>query len=198
MPDNPELYEPLIYAAAGLIGIISCFFGFKLFKGLVIALLALAGAAGLAYAGFLYGEEPVLWSIGGLLIGGILGGTLALSFYSLAVATVAALFVATSLLPWVQGYDILVQWSVVGIASLVVALVATALTNLMIQLASAMLGAFLVVHSVMYFAYGQTVHRTVEEGERWALYLDLDLQTALIALAVGMVGFLIQRRGAKS
>lgn len=197
MPDFPELYEPLLYAAAGLVGIISCFFGYKLFKGLVVALMALSGAAGLAYAGFSYGQEPILWSIGGLIIGGILGGTLALSFYSLAVATVAALFVATSLLPWVQGYDILVQWAVIGVASLIAALVATGLTNLMIQLASGMLGALLLVHSGMYFAYGQTVHRAVEEGDDWVLYLDMDLQTALISLAIGLIGFLIQRRGAK-
>ncbi len=198
MPEMPQLYEPILYAAAGLIGFISCFFGYKLFKGLVIALMAIAGAAGLAYAGFLYGQEPILWSIGGLIIGGILGGTLALSFYSLAVATIAALFVATSLLPWVQGYDVLIQWAVVGVASLVAALVATALTNLMIQLACGMLGALLLVHSGMYFAYGQTVHRAVEEGDDWVLYLDMDLQTALIALALGLVGFLVQRRGAKS
>ena len=164
----------------------------------MVALLAIAGAAGLAYAGFLYGEDPVLWSIGGLLLGGILGGTLAWSFYSLAVATIAAMFVATSLLPWVQGYDIFIQWAIIGVAGLLAALMASWLTNLMIQLASSMLGALLMVHCALYFGSGQTVHRTTEDGSDWVLYLDMSLQTALIALAVGLVGYLIQRRSAKS
>ena len=122
---------------------------------------------------------------------------LALFFYSLAVGTIAALFVATSLLPWVQPYEPWMQWSVIGVACFVAALVATALTNLMIQLASAMLGALLLVHSALFFATGQVVHKTAEGDNGWILYLDLDLTVAGIALALGLVGFLVQRRAAK-
>ena len=197
MSDIPDYYQPLLYGAAGFVGFVSCFFGYKLFKGMVIAIMALVGAAVLAWVGFKFGDQPVLWSIGGLVLGAILGGALALSFYSLAVATIAALFVATSLLPWVQGYEVLVQCGIIGVACLVAALLATGLTNLMIQLASAMLGALLLVHSAMFFVFGQTVHRTVEEAGDWVLYLDMDLQTAGIALVLGLLGFLVQRKSVK-
>ena len=197
MPDIPDLYLPLLYGAAGLVGFVSCFFGYKLFKGMVIAIMALVGAIGLAWLGFTFGEQPVLWSIGGLVLGAVIGGALALSFYSLAVATIAALFVATTLLPWVQGYEVLVQCAIVGGACLLAALIATGLTNLMIQLASAMLGALLLVHTAMYFIYGQTVHRAVEEDAGWVLYLDMDLQTAVIGIVLGLLGFLVQRKSAK-
>lgn len=197
MPDIPDLYQPLLYGAAGFVGFVSCLFGYKLFKGLVIAIMALVGAAVLAWIGFTFGDQPVLWSIGGLVLGAILGGALALSFYSLAVATIAALFVATSLLPWVQGYEVLVQCGIIGVACLVAALLATGLTNLMIQLASAMLGALLLVHSAMFFIFGQTVHRAVEEAGDWVLYFDMDLQTAVVALVIGLLGFLVQRKAAK-
>jgi len=197
MPDIPDLYLPLLYGAAGFVGFVSCFFGYKLFKGMVIAIMALVGAAGLAWVGFTFGDEPVLWSIGGLMLGAVLGGALALSFYSLAVATIAALFVATSILPWIQGYEILVQCAIVGGACLIAALLATGLTNLMIQLASAMLGAFLLVHSAMFFISGQTVHRAVEEESGWVLYLDMDMQTAVIGLVLGLLGFLIQKKSVK-
>jgi hypothetical protein len=197
MPDIPDLYMPFLYGGAGFVGFVCCFFGHKLFKGMVIAVMALVGAIGLAWAGFTFGEQPVIWSIGGLILGAILGGMLALSFYSLAVATIAALFVATSLLPWVQGYEFPVQCGIIGGACLIAALLATGLTNLMIQLASAMLGALLLVHCGMFFAYGQTVHRAVQEEGDWVLYLDLDLQTAGIALGLGLLGFLIQRKAAK-
>lgn len=197
MPQVPEYYEPLIYGGAGFLGLVSCFLGFRLFKAMVVALMALAGAAGLAWLGFHYGDQPVLWSLGGLVMGAILGGVLALFFYSLAVGTIAALFVATSLLPWVQSYELWLQWSVIGVACLVAALLATALTNLMIQLASAMLGAFLLVHSALFFTTGETVHRAAEGEDGWTLYLDLDLYVAGIALAIGLVGFLVQRRSTK-
>lgn len=197
MPEVPEIYIPIIYGAAGFVGFVCCFFGYKLFKGMVVAIMAIAGAAGLAYLGFQFGEEAVLWSIGGLVVGALLGGMLALFFYSLAVATIAALFVATTLLPWMQGYELWIQVLVIGGASLVAAMLATGLTNLMIQLASAMLGALMLVHSAMYFISGQTVHRAVEEEGGWVLYVDMDLQTAGIALAVGLVGFILQRRSAK-
>jgi hypothetical protein len=197
MPEVPELYIPLLYGGAGLVGLVSCFFGYKLFKGLIIALMALTGAAALAWLGFHYGEEPVLWSAGGFLLGAILGGVMALFFYSLAVGTIAALFVATSLLPWVQPYEAWIQWSVIGVGCLLAALVATALTNLMIQLASAMLGALLLVHSALFFVTGQTVHNAMEEEDGWILYFDLDLKIAGIALAIGLLGFLVQRRSGK-
>ena len=197
MPEVPDIYIPLIYGAAGLVGLVSCFFGHKLFKGLIIALMAITGAATLAWLGFQIGDEPVLWSAGGFILGAILGGVLALFFYSLAVGTIAALFVATSLLPWVQPYEAWIQWSVIGVACLVAALVATGLTNLMIQLASAMLGALLLVHSALYFVSGETIHKASESDDGWILYLDLDLKVAGIALALGLLGFLVQRRSAK-
>ncbi|MGC9452345.1 MAG: hypothetical protein ACP5I4_12965 [Oceanipulchritudo sp.] len=197
MPQFPEYYEPLIYGAAGFLGLVSCFFGFKLFKALVVALMALVGAGGLAWLGYTYGDQPALWSVGGLLMGGILGAILALFFYRLAVSTMAALFVATSLMPWIQPYEVWIQWSVIGIAALLAALVATAVTNLMIQLASAMLGGLLMAHSASYFITGKAVHKAAEGEDGWILYLDLDLYTAGIALVIGLLGFFIQRRAAK-
>ena len=191
---SSDLYIPLLYGGAGLLGLVSCFFGFKLFKLILVAIMAVAGAAALAYAGFHYGEEPVIWSAGGLFIGAILGAVLAFFFYSLSVATMGALFVATSLLPWVQPYEIWIQWTVLGVACALAAILAVTLTNLMIQLASAMLGALMMVHSVLYFTTGETIHQTVEGEEGWAVYLDLDMRVAAIAVALGLLGFFIQRR----
>jgi MFS family permease len=197
MPDVPEYYLPLLYGGIGLVGLISCFFGYRLFKILIIALLAVAGAAALAWVGFEYGEQPVVWSIGGLVIGAVLGGVLALFFYSLAVATIGALFVATTLMPWVQPYALWMQWTILGVACLIAAMVATMVTNLMIQLASAMLGALLLVHSVLFFTSGKTIHQAAEGEDGWVLVLDMDLKVAAIAVGLGLLGFLVQRRSAR-
>ena len=197
MPQIPEYYFPLVYGGAGIVGLVSCFFGYRLFKLIVISVLAVAGAATLAWAGFEYGEQPVLWSAGGLVIGAILGGVLALFFYSLAVATMGALFVGTSLLPWIQSFDIWVQWSILGVACILAAYVATMVTNLMIQLASAMIGASLLVLSVLYFTTGETIHKAILEEDDWTLILEMDLTVAGAALGIGLIGFLLQRRAAK-
>ena len=190
-----EVYEPLLYGGGALLGLICCFFGFKDFKLIVVAILAVAGAAVLAYAGYTYGEEPVLWSLGGLLAGAILGGVLALFFYSLAVGTIGALFAATTLLPYVQDMAPAPQAGILGIAALVAALLTMALTNLMIQLATAMVGAWLLVHGVRYFLFDVTIHKVVEDSGEWILRLDLDPLVAVIILGIGLVGFLMQRRG---
>lgn len=197
MPEIPDYYVPLLYGGGGLVGLISCFFGYRLFKLIIISVLAVAGAATLAWAGFEYGDQPVVWSAAGLVIGAVLGGVLALFFYNLAVATLGALFVGTSLLPWLQPYDVWVQWSVLGVACVIAAFVATMVTNLMIQLASAMLGASLLVLSVLYFTTGQTIHQAIEAEDGWTLILDMDLTVAAIALGLGLLGFLVQRRAAK-
>lgn len=197
MIESADLYIPLLYGGAGVLGLVSCFFGFRLFKVILIAILAVAGAAGLAWAGFHYGEQPIIWSAGGLFLGAILGGVLAIFFYSLSVATLGALFVATSLLPWLQPYELWIQWSVLGLACTVAALLAVMVTNLMIQLASAMLGALMVVHSVLYFTSGETIHEAIEGEDGWALYLDLDPKVAATALVLGLIGFLIQRRAVR-
>jgi len=193
----PELYLPIMYGGAGAVGLISCFFGYKLFKLIVTALLAVAGAASLAWMGYQFGAEPVLWSAGGLILGAILGAVLAIFFYSVAVGTIGALFVATSLIPWIQHYELWMQWTILGIACTIAALLAGVLTNLMIQLASAMLGALLIVHSAQFFLTGQTIHQTAEGEDGWILYLQMDPYVAGGALILGLVGFFVQRRMAK-
>lgn len=191
------MYEPLLYGGGLFLGILCAFFGYRLFKLMVIALLAVAGAGVLAYAGWEFGQQPVIWSIGGLLVGAIAGGILALFFYKIAVATVGAFFAATAVLPYVQGYALEMQWLAVALAGLVAGLLAIWLTTLMIQLGTAMLGAGLMVYGSRYFLTGETVHQLLENEEEWELELVLDPVVGSIVLGVGLLGFLWQRRGAK-
>jgi len=200
MPELPAslegMYEPILYGLVGVLGLVSWFFGFRLFKIILVAIMAVAGAAGLAYLGFYWGEAPVLWSAGGLVLGAILGGVLAYFFYSLSVATLAALFVATTILPWLQPYGLGVQWGVLAVACTLAALVAVSLSNLTIQLGSAMIGALMLLHSGRYFLTGETVHHAIEEEGEWALYLDMDPLLAGAGIALGLIGFFLQRRAA--
>ncbi len=194
MGQNPDYAQPLVYGIAALIGLLSCFSGYRLFKLMVIGLLAVAGAAGLAWVGFAYGEQPLVWSLGGLVLGAVLGAILAVFSYTIAVGLVASLFVSLSLLPWLQDFDVMNQVYIIGVASLGASLVAIFLTTIMIQLATAMLGGFLIVHSALFFATGETIHRIVEEDGSWTLDLNFDHRVAGAALVIGLIGFLVQSR----
>ena len=192
---NP-IYEPALYGVSAFVGLVSCFMGHRLFKALVVVLVALAGAAGMAWLGYNFGNQPLLWSIGGLIGGLLLGAALALFFYRLAVSAIAALFVALAISPWVQDFAVPVQMLALGGACLVAALIANAVTNLMIQLASAMVGSFLLIHGLLYFITGETLHRTVEGENGTSLDILLDPMTACLVVGLGLVGYLVQRRRA--
>jgi len=194
MGQNPEYAQPLVYGIAALIGLLSCFAGYRLFKLILIGLLAVAGAAGLAWVGFAYGEQPLVWSLGGLVLGAVLGAILAVFSYTIAVGLVASLFVSLSMLPWLQDFAVMNQVYIIGVASMAAALIAIFLTTIMIQVATAMLGGVLIVHSALYFATGQTVHRIVEKDGSWSLDLNLDHRVAGAALVIGLIGFLVQSR----
>lgn len=197
MENWQEMYEPLLYGGGAVLGLLCALFGYRLFKLVLIALMAVAGAGALAYAGFAFGQQPVLWSIGGLLVGAIAGAVLALFFYKVAVATVGALFAATTVLPYVQGYGVELQWLAVGAAALVAGLLAIWLTTIMLQLGTAMLGSVLLVYGVRYFLYGETIHHVLEAEEEWELELMVDPVVGSIVLGIGLLGFLWQRRAEK-
>jgi len=193
-----EFSLPLIYGGAGVAGVACCFFGFRIFKLMVVLLLAATGAVMLGWFGLEYGSDPIIWSGAGLLLGAILGLVLAMLFYTLAVSTLGALLVATLLLPWLQPYALVTQWAVLGVACLLAALAANIVANFTIRLATSMLGAVLVVHSVAFFTHGTTIFHQAESEGDWRVILQLDTRMAAVALLLGLLGLLVQMRNAKT
>ncbi len=190
-----EFSLPIIYGGAGLAGLACCFFGFRIFRLMVVLLLGATGALTLAWFGLEYGSDPIIWSVAGLLLGAVLGLVLAMLFYTVAVSTLGALLAATLLLPWLQAYSLPTQWAVLGVACLVAALAANIVANFTIRVATAMLGAVLVVHSVAYFTQGTTVFHQAEAEGDWRVMLNLDTRMAAVALVLGVLGLLVQLRG---
>lgn len=187
------VFVPVVYGLAVVFGLLSCFFGLKVFKLFLVFVFSFVGAALLAVIGFHFGDQPLLWSMIGFFCGGILGALMAVFFFTLAVGIGGAFTVAALMLPWIEALSIPVQVTAIAIGSAGGALLAISLTRIMIQMISAFLGSFMLVNGVRYWMTGEKVLVEVGEGEAATVVVNLSQTAALIALAIGVVGFLWQR-----
>jgi len=197
MMEQVNWYGPVFYGLMIGIGAISCFFGFKLFKLLLTLVMALGGALALSYAGWEAGNDPVMWSIGGFVIGGLVGGILAYFFYAVAVAALGGIAAGTAVMPFVQDYQLPIQVVVVGIIAAFAAVLTVAVTNLAIQISAAVLGALLIVHGTNYFMTGEEIEMVEGDAAAYVVYLEMSPTMGLMAVVLAVAGFFMQRRWAK-
>ena len=186
-------FLPVLYGFSSIVGILSCFFGFRLFRLILTVIVALAVGGLGAYIGFLAGNNPVWWSIGGFFVGLILGIIFGMFFYALAVATTGATATALFLLPLLENFELPWQLGITGIVAGVAALISVFLTNLIIQLATSFIGAFLASYSIAYFITGEALYQVVQESETMTVQVDASLMVNIIATVVALIGFLFQR-----
>lgn len=192
------MYGPIFHGVVIAIGLVSCFAGFRVFKLLITVIVMLAVGAGAGYLGFHYGSDPLVWSIGGAVVGAIVGGLLAYSFFSLAVGVAAALGIATSALPWLQQYPVAVQIVAIAASAAIAALLAVWLVNLTVQLATGLVGGILLVQGINFFITGEAIPQVEDAAiEGYYIHLDMNPTLAAIALGVGLLGFIVQRSSAK-
>jgi hypothetical protein len=198
MESELSFYVPLIYGLMVFIGLIGCFFGFKLFRLMLVIVMAFSCGVLGGWLGFSLSMEPLIWSAVGLALGAVIGGVLAFFFYSVGVGILGALFVCASLMPYLQTLDPLLQAAVLLVCGLVAAYAAVSVTNLAIQLVTAMLGAFLAVQGVLFFLQGRVSESWIPGTTTWELDLIFTPLAGLAALVLGAVGFFFQRRAATS
>lgn len=193
-----SLLVPVVHALMIAIGLVGCFFGFKIFRLMLVVLVALAGAGLGSWIGFSFSADPLIWSAVGLGLGALLGAILAFFFYSVGVGILGALFVCTSLMPYIQDLAPLLQIAVLAICGLIAAYAAVAVTNIAIQLVTAMLGAFIAVQGILFFLQGRVSQDWVNETGAWDFSFNFDPIAGLSALVLGAVGFFFQNRSSSS
>lgn len=196
MESELTFYVPFVYGLMILVGLLGCFFGFKMFRLMMVAIMALALAVAGGWIGFSFSTEPLLWAAVGLVAGAVVGGLLAMFFYSVGVGILGALFVCTSLMPYIQGLGPLLQVAILLVCGLVAAYAAVSVTSLAIQLVTAMLGAFIAVQGVLFFMQGRIDSEWINESGGWAFAMNFDPLAGLAALVLGAVGFFFQHRSA--
>lgn len=186
-------FLPVLYGFSAVVGILACFFGFRLFRLVLTVIVALGMGVLGAYLGFVAGNNPVWWSIGGFIAGLILGIVFGMFFYSIAVATMGATATALFLLPFLEGMELVWQLGILAGTAGIAALVSVFLTNLIIQLGTAFIGAFLASYSLTYFITGNALYHVAQEEEVMSVIVDASMTVNLIALGVAILGFLYQR-----
>lgn len=188
-------FEPIFYGVMIGAGAIACFFGFRLFKFMIAILAGFAGALAGAALGYQFGDDPLIWTLGGLFIGGLLGALMGFFFYSLAVAFAGASLGIVLSLPWI-GHATHPLWQL-GImlgAAMVFALIAIVAVNGVIRLGTAYIGAFGVVYGSWFFFGGPAIHELIADSESIIPVLAAHPIPAGIMLAVGTLGLLFQWR----
>jgi hypothetical protein len=169
---NPKGMLPVAYQlpAAGVLvagGLLSCFFGYRLFK----VVLAIFGfIIGALAASSVFGESAATGMVIAAIVGGLGGALLLLAAYFVGVALVGAgLGVATVHLIWtqIQGDP---HPAVVILFAIAGALVATWLQRYVIILGTAFGGAWTVVVGAAALMGNPTALKAATGGDVWVAY----------------------------
>ncbi len=176
-----------------LLGVIQCFFGYRVFKVILGILGFIAGGVGAGALGYALSESQVIGLVAGLL-GGAIGAALLVALYYVGVFLIGAILGAGIASFLVNGAGAssteLLILVVVAVVSGIVALV---LQKFMIIVSTGFLGAWSVVSGITYYAIGgdlAALERMLRQGGT-QLYMML-----LGALALGIAGIIVQYRSA--
>lgn len=188
-------FEPVFHGVMIGAGAIACFFGFRVFKLMVAVLAGFVGALAGAALGYHMGEDPLMWTLIFLFIGGFAGALMGFFFFSLAVAFAGSSLGVVMVLPWVGHFENpLWQLLVMLGAAMCLALLAVVAVNLVIRLGTAYVGAFGVVYGAWYFWGGPALHELFKDSDSIIPVLAANPLPAVIMLVVGTVGLLFQAR----
>jgi hypothetical protein len=174
-------------------GVLSCFFGYRLFK-VVLAIFGFI-VGGLA-ASSVFGESAATGMVIAAIVGGLCGAMLLLAAYFVGVALVgAAVGVATVHLVWtqIQGDP---HPAVVILSAIAGALAATWLQRYVIILGTAFGGAWTVVVGTAALMGHPAALRAAAEGDVWVAYPMNPAPgqgwVPWVFLALGSLGTLVQ------
>jgi Domain of unknown function (DUF4203) len=183
----------IVSLVAIVLGLLNCFFGYRLFKILLgIYGFVLGAIFGAVIAGGLASGNTIVMIVAALA-GGLLGAGLMVAFYFLGVFVVGA--VAGALLAGSIGTALGVDLPtfVVIIVAIIVGLVALALQKIVIVLATAFSGAWLVIDGGMALISGRAVFLTrAVNAPNIERVTQLSLPVLILWLALGIAGALVQ------
>lgn len=188
-------FEPVFHGVMIGAGAIACFFGFRVFKLMVAVFAGFVGALAGAALGYHMGEDPLLWTLIFLFIGGFVGALMGFFFFSLAVAFAGSSLGVVIALPWI-GHLENPLWQLLAMlaAAMSLALLAVVAVNLVIRLGTAYIGAFGIVYGAWYFWDGPALHDLLKDSDSIIPVLAANPVPAFVMLAVGTVGLIFQAR----
>ena len=183
----------IVTLVAIILGLLNCFFGYRLFKVMLAIYGFVLGAIfGAIIGGGLANGNTVAIIVAGLG-GGLLGAGLMVAFYFLGVFVVGA--AAGALLAGSIGTALGVDLPtlVVVIVAVIVGLIALALQRVVIILATAFSGAWLVIEGGMALIAGRAVFLTrAVNAPNIERVTQLSLPVLILWLALGIAGALVQ------
>ena len=135
-----------VIAAAILVGLMNCFFGYRLFRLFFACLGFLLGAAGGGYLGYMHGE--LAWILVGGVVGGILGAMVLFTIYLAGVFVAGGLAAAFLVGVVLTGAGITMPAAVLIVPLVLGGFAALVVHKLVIIVASSFGGALGVLYGV--------------------------------------------------
>jgi hypothetical protein len=197
--DLPELSTSVNLVVAIVtvaVGLLNCFFGYRIFKFMVgLFGFALGALAGALIAGAVT-DGQLLWVALAMLIGGMVGAGLMLLLYFVGVFAAGAAVGAVLVTAIGAGLDVTMPPVVVIVVAIVVGIIALILQRVVIILSTAFSGAWAAVMGGAWLAVGRDLSLVdlVGQPNAWQR-ADVPVPVVLVVWAVlGIIGTVVQFR----
>ena len=144
----------LIALASIGLGVVYCFFGYRIFK-IVLGILGfvLGASAGAAIALNLFGREQVLVILAGL-VGGVIGAVLMVVLYFIGIFLLGAWLGSLLGVLLTGGSESLIATVIILVLAVIGGIVAVVLQQLMIIISTSLSGAWGIVSGISHFIWG--------------------------------------------
>lgn len=180
-----------LVAISILIGVLQCFFGYRIFRIILGLIGFFIGSAVMAFVGYaMFGLAAMAFLAG--VIGGLVGAILLAVFYSVGVFLIGAFLGAVSGIVLFAAAGATPQLVVLLIPAVLGGGIALFYKRLMIILSTAFVGSWSIVTGIAYFA--ESAVRPVY-SERLSFLLEEHLPIILLSwILLGIVGMVAQYR----
>ena len=185
-----------VYGYALVWGLVACFCGYPVFRlMLALGFASLSALLGAYLVAAYTGQDHWVGLAAGAILGGLLGAVLAYTAWKILLALGGVALAVLLVTPLVQGMEPWLQILILFLASLGAAVAAVLLSELMIRLTTALLGASRAVCAVWTLFLGGPDWLGVHDGWRPNLHSLTQPSWVLFAsLILAVLGFTFQMR----
>lgn len=195
---NNDSANLVIALVAILVGVLNCFFGYRILK-VVLGVTGFCAGASAGWAASAALAQGNAWiALVCALLGGVIGALLCIWLYFLGIFLLGAGFGAVLASAFLTGSGVHAQIVIILIAALICGAIALALQKFMIIISTAFGGAYLLVGGILHFMVGgQNPVPVLFDRAPLGSWGTWGYAPLVAWLVLGLVGVALQYRGTR-